>query len=87
MAYVSTINLVTNDTLPDLQVTIRDANTAAAGYTLDSNNSDTWAPIDLTNASARLVIREIGGTAGRINTYCGSGGLGGRMICRLTGTR
>ena len=48
MAYSETIKLVTGDTEPMLTITLRDANTAAPGQTLDENDSNTWAPIDLT---------------------------------------
>ena len=38
MAYSSTLNLVTGDTLPELTFTLKDSNTAAAGKTLDVEN-------------------------------------------------
>lgn len=62
MAYSSTIKLVVGDTLPELNFTLKDSNTAASGYTLDEENSTTWAPIDLTSGTVRLRIREVGGT-------------------------
>lgn len=62
MAYSDTLNLVVGDTLPQLNLTLKDSNTAAAGATLDPNNSDTWAPIDLTGGSVRIRIRELGST-------------------------
>ena len=62
MAYSETIKLVTGDTEPMLTITLRDANTAAPGQTLDENDSNTWAPIDLTGATVRLRMREIGST-------------------------
>ena len=34
MAFYETINLVKGDTLPELNLTLRDSNTAAPGYTL-----------------------------------------------------
>ena len=52
MAYYDTIQLVKGDTLPELNLTLRDSNAAAAGQILDSENSSTWAPIDLTGATA-----------------------------------
>lgn len=62
MAYSETINLVQGDTLPQLRLTIRDQNTAAAGKTLDPEDQTTWAIVDLTGATVRLKVREIGGT-------------------------
>lgn len=62
MAYSDTLNLVVGDTLPQLNLTLKDSNTAAAGATLDPNNSATWAPIDLTGGTVRIRIRELGGT-------------------------
>lgn len=60
MAYSETINLVQGDTLPQLKLTIRDQNTAAPGKTLDPEDQTTWAVINLTGATVRLKIREIG---------------------------
>ncbi len=62
MAYFETLNMVAGDTLPELTLTLRDKNTAAAGATLDENTPTTWAPINLTGATTRLKIREIGAT-------------------------
>ena len=62
MAYSETIKLVTGDTEPMLTITLRDANTAAPGQTLDENDRNTWAPIDLTGATVRLRMRAIGST-------------------------
>ena len=62
MAYSSTLNLVTGDTLPELTFTLKDSSTAATGQTLDSSDSDTWAAIGLTGATVRLRIREVGTT-------------------------
>ena len=39
MAYSSTIKLVVGDTLPELNFTLKDSNTAAAGKTLDADDS------------------------------------------------
>jgi hypothetical protein len=60
MAYMDTIKLVAGDTLPDIRFDLKDANKAATGVTYDSNDATTWAPIDLTNGSARLIVREQG---------------------------
>ena len=63
MAYYDTIPLVKGDTLPELNLTLRDSNAAAAGQILDSENSSTWAPIDLTGATAKLKFKALGSTA------------------------
>ena len=62
MAYSDTIKFVVGDTLPSLEFTLKDSNTAASGQTLDTENSDTWAPIDLAGGSVKLRIREVGQT-------------------------
>lgn len=62
MAYSQTLNYVVGDTLPELTFTFKDSNTAASGQVLDIENSDTWAPIDITGATVKLRIREIGST-------------------------
>ena len=62
MAYSQTLNMVVGDTLPELVVTLKDSNTAKTGQVLDSDNSDTWDEIDITGATVRLRIREIGTT-------------------------
>ena len=60
MAYFQTINLVTGDTLPQLTLNLKDSNLAAAGKILDEENSETWAPINLTNATVVMRMRPIG---------------------------
>ena len=62
MAYSSTIKLVVGDTLPQLNFTLKDSNSAASGKTLDPDDSTTWAPVDLSGASVKLRIREVGKT-------------------------
>jgi len=62
MAYSDTLNFVVGDTLPALDLTLRDKNTAASGATLDPENSATWAPINITGATVRLRLRELGST-------------------------
>lgn len=62
MAYSDTINLVVGDTLPEITVTLRDSNKAASGQTLDPDDPTTWDPIDLTNATVKMRIREVGAT-------------------------
>lgn len=63
MAYSETLNYVVGDTLPAIELTLRDKNTAASGTVLDSENSSTWAPINITGATVRLRIRELGSSA------------------------
>jgi len=70
MAYSETLNLVKDDTLPELIITLKDSNTAAAGKTLDENDDTTWAPIDLTGASVRLRIRELGSSTVKSTLLC-----------------
>ena len=62
MAYAQTLNMVVGDTLPELVITLKDSKTAASGTTLDADNSDTWAPVNLTGATVKMRIREIGKT-------------------------
>jgi len=62
MAYYDTIQLVKGDTLPELNLTLRDSNTAATGTTLDADDVSTWAPIDLTGATVRLKFKPLGST-------------------------
>jgi hypothetical protein len=63
MAYSETLNLVVGDTLPALNLTLKDRNTAASGLVLDPENSASWAPIDITGATVRLRLRELGNSA------------------------
>ena len=57
MAYSSTLNLVTGDTLPELTFTLKDSTTAATGQTLDSSDSDTWAAIALSGSGHKNLHR------------------------------
>lgn len=59
MRYLDTIELVQNDTLPDIRFFIKDSQEAAADY-LDPRDSDTWAAIDLSNKKAVMKIRKLG---------------------------
>jgi len=70
MAYSDTLKLVTGDTLPELTFTLKDSNTAAAGSTLDENNSATWAAINVTGATVKLRLREIGSTTVKSTLTC-----------------
>ena len=78
MAYSDTLNFVVGDTLPELNFTLNDSNTAAAGQTLDPENSNTWAPIDITGATVKLRVRAIGSTTinAVINTVVTNGTAG-----------
>ena len=60
MAYYDTINLVAGDDKPELNFTLRDSNTAAAGKTLDEDDATTWAPIDLTAETVKVHFRLLG---------------------------
>jgi hypothetical protein len=62
MAYSETLYLVQGDTLPQLKVTVRDRNLAAAGKVLDPEDPTTWALVNLTGGTVRLRVREIGGS-------------------------
>ena len=70
MAYSDTLNLVTGDTLPELTFTLKDSNTAASGLTLDENNSNTWAPINVAGATVILRLRELGSTTVKSALTC-----------------
>ena len=71
MAYLTTIDLVQNDQLPELTVTLKDSNQAAAGQTLDPDDPATFAAIDLTNGSVRMRVRAVGSTT-LIDTLVGT---------------
>ena len=62
MAYSDTLELVQGDTLPKAKLTLKDSSEAATGQTLDPNDSSTWAPINLTGATVKMRIRELGST-------------------------
>ena len=62
MAYSDSIKLVVGDTLPELNFTLKDSNTAAAGKTLNVEDSTTWAAVNLTGGSVKLRIRKVGTT-------------------------
>ena len=62
MAYTETVKFVTGDSLPEVTVNLKDSNTAASGKVLDENDNTTWAPINLTGASVKMRIRQVGET-------------------------
>jgi|TARA_B110000908_G_C10251757_1_gene452541 hypothetical protein len=81
MAYSDTLNLVAGDTLPELTLILRDSNAAASGKTLDPNNSDTWAPIDVTGATVKIRIRALGGSTVKSTLICTvTSGTDGKVI-------
>ena len=88
MAYSDTLKLVAGDTLPELTFTLRDSNAAASGQTLDPNNSATWAPIDVTGATVRLRLRELGSTPVKSTLTCTvTNGTAGKVVTDFpTGT-
>ena len=71
MAYITTIELVQGDQLPEIEITLKDSNTAAAGQTLDADDPTTFAPLLLTGGSVRLRIRQVGQTT-LIDTILGT---------------
>lgn len=59
--YYNTIRLVSGDTMPELNITLRDSNTAAPGVTLDEADPTTWKIIDLTTVdNVKMNFRKIG---------------------------
>ena len=62
MAYLTTIDLVQGDQLPEVEITLKDSNTAAAGQILDEGDHETFASLNLTDGTVRLRIRQIGQT-------------------------
>ena len=60
MAYYADINLVANDTKPEINLTLKDSNTAAAGLTLDPDDSATWGIIDITDPTVTVKFRALG---------------------------
>ena len=60
MAYYDTINLVANDTKPEINLTLKDNTTAAAGLTLDPDESSTWALIDISDPAVTVKFRALG---------------------------
>jgi hypothetical protein len=63
MAYLTTINLVQGDQLPEIEITLKDSNTAVAGAVLDVDDPATFAALDLTGGSVRMRVRVVGQTA------------------------
>jgi hypothetical protein len=77
--YYNTIRLVSGNTLPELNITLRDSNTAAPGATLDESDPTTWKIIDLTTASTvKMNFRKIGSSVIHETLTC-------TMVSPLTG--
>ena len=81
MAYSQTIDLVQGDQLPELEVTLKDSNTAAAGLTLDADNPDTFAALDLSGGVVRLKVRAVGSST-LVDTIVGTvtDAVGGKVV-------
>jgi len=62
MAYYETINLVAGDDKPEINLTLKDSNTALAGQTLDPDDSSTWALIDISDPTVKVKFRALGST-------------------------
>ena len=71
MAYLTTINLVQGDQLPEIEVKLKDSNTAASGSILDADDPTTFAALDLTGGTVRMRVRTVGQTA-LIDTLIGT---------------
>jgi hypothetical protein len=71
MAYLTTIDLVQGDQLPEIEMTLKDSNTAAAGAILDTDDATTFAALDLSGGSVRMRVRKVGQT-GLIDTLVGT---------------
>ena len=52
--------MVKGDTLPELVLSLKDSNEAALGKVLDQEDSDTFAPVDISGGTVRVRIRQIG---------------------------
>lgn len=71
MAYITTIDLVQGDQLPEIEMTLKDSNTAAAGAVLDADDPTTFSALDLTSGAVRMRVRTVGQT-GLIDTLVGT---------------
>ena len=71
MAYLTTIDLVQGDQLPEIQIILKDSNTAASGAILDADDPTTFAALDLTGGSVRMRVRTVGQTS-LIDTLVGT---------------
>ena len=71
MAYITTIDLVQGDQLPEIEITLKDSNTAGDGLTLDPDDPTTFAPLNLAGGSVRMRVRQVGQTT-LIDTILGT---------------
>ena len=71
MAYITTIDLVQGDQLPEIEMTLKDSNTPAVGAVLDADDSTTFSALDLTSGAVRMRVRTVGQT-GLIDTLVGT---------------
>ena len=71
MAYITTIDLVQGDQLPEIELTLKDSNQAAEGLTLDTDDPSTFAALTLSGGSVRMRLRKVGQTA-LIDTLVGT---------------
>ena len=71
MAYYSTINVVSGDSKPQIDLTLRDANKAVSGSSLDPDDPSTWNPLDLTDRTVTVNFRALGSsnTLSILKTY------------------
>jgi hypothetical protein len=60
MAYYETINLVARDTKPEINLVLKDSNTAKSGSVLDPDDSTTWALIDISDPTVKVKFRALG---------------------------
>ena len=71
MEYLTTIDLVQGDQLPEIQIILKDSNSAASGAILDADDPTTFAALDLTGGSVRMRVRTVGQTS-LIDTLVGT---------------
>lgn len=62
MAYLTTIDLVQGDRLPEIQVSLKDSNSAASGRSLDPDDPTSFSPINIASGSVRMRLRKLGET-------------------------
>jgi len=87
--YYDTIRLVSGDTLPEINITLKDSNTAASGSTLDPSDSSTWAIMDLSAVSSvKMNFRKVGETTIHETIACSitSPATNGNVIMQWTST-
>lgn len=60
MAYFDTIYLVSGDSKPEINFTLRDSHSAVPGKVLDPENPETWLPIDITGKLVQVKFKALG---------------------------